>query len=116
MHEVCFVNQEAAYELRICDWSADVCSSDLSGGAGAGDANDRALISGIEQAAAGARIMGAARSEQRDAAGDRFRRGILADRDHVHARLENGLAAFEAAPLHIEIGRAACRARVGKYV
>src|SRR3546814_12768378 len=25
----CFVKQKAAYELRISDWSSDVCSSDL---------------------------------------------------------------------------------------
>src|SRR3546814_6141491 len=26
---VCFFNQRAAYEMRISDWSSDVCSSDL---------------------------------------------------------------------------------------
>src|SRR3546814_10047332 len=26
-----FVNQKTAYEMRISDWSSDVCSSDLSG-------------------------------------------------------------------------------------
>src|SRR3546814_7349189 len=83
-----FFKQKTAYEMRISEWSSDVCSSDL-------------------------RIMGAARSEQRDAAGDRFRRGILADRDHVHARLEIGLAAFEAAPLHIA-ARAADARGIGR--
>src|SRR3546814_1698205 len=28
----CFVKQKTAYEMRISDWSSDVCSSDLSGG------------------------------------------------------------------------------------
>src|SRR3546814_9587151 len=28
-----FVKQKTAYEMRISDWSSDVCSSDLSAGA-----------------------------------------------------------------------------------
>src|SRR3546814_9126338 len=28
---VCFFKQKAAYEMRISDWSSDVCSSDLCG-------------------------------------------------------------------------------------
>src|SRR3546814_7941907 len=27
---ICFFKQKAAYELRISDWSSDVCSSDLA--------------------------------------------------------------------------------------
>src|SRR3546814_6308751 len=27
---VCFFNQKTAYEMRISDWSSDVCSSDLN--------------------------------------------------------------------------------------
>src|SRR3546814_3953582 len=27
---VCFFKQKTAYEMRISDWSSDVCSSDLS--------------------------------------------------------------------------------------
>src|SRR3546814_5261088 len=26
---ICFFNQKTAYEMRISDWSSDVCSSDL---------------------------------------------------------------------------------------
>src|SRR3546814_5704352 len=29
-----FFKQKTAYEMRISDWSSDVCSSDLHGGAG----------------------------------------------------------------------------------
>src|SRR3546814_6732065 len=33
MYSVFFLfNQKTAYEMRISDWSSDVCSSDLSGG------------------------------------------------------------------------------------
>src|SRR3546814_10691377 len=28
----CFFKQKTAYEMRISDWSSDVCSSDLGGG------------------------------------------------------------------------------------
>src|SRR3546814_9161420 len=31
----CFFKQKTAYEMRISDWSSDVCSSDLSGGTAA---------------------------------------------------------------------------------
>src|SRR3546814_4353124 len=30
MHIICFFKQKTAYEMRISDWSSDVCSSDLS--------------------------------------------------------------------------------------
>src|SRR3546814_998833 len=30
---MCFVKQTAAYEMRISDWSLDVCASDLGHGA-----------------------------------------------------------------------------------
>src|SRR3546814_16526983 len=33
-----FFKQKTAYEMRISDWSSDVCSSDLSGGAAPGRA------------------------------------------------------------------------------
>src|SRR3546814_10889175 len=36
---VFFVKQKSAYEMRISDWSSDVCSSDL----GAADADGRRL-------------------------------------------------------------------------
>src|SRR3546814_1730638 len=32
-----FFKQKTAYEMRISDWSSDVCSSDLAGAAAAGD-------------------------------------------------------------------------------
>src|SRR3546814_3968546 len=28
---ICFFKQKTAYEMRISDWSSDVCSSDLAG-------------------------------------------------------------------------------------
>src|SRR3546814_4999560 len=37
---VFFFKQKTAYEMRISDWSSDVCSSDLGGRAGGGDLLD----------------------------------------------------------------------------
>src|SRR3546814_3146636 len=31
VQELCFCKQKTAYEMRISDWSSDVCSSDLPG-------------------------------------------------------------------------------------
>src|SRR3546814_3365488 len=44
-----FFKQKTAYEMRISDWSSDVCSSDLSGGegaevGGAGEAGQAAIL------------------------------------------------------------------------
>src|SRR3546814_4747749 len=38
-----FFKQKTAYELRISDWSSDVCSSDLMGALGLADAVRRRL-------------------------------------------------------------------------
>src|SRR3546814_6637334 len=37
----CFFTQNAAYEMRISDWSSDVCSSDLDGSLASGDGGRR---------------------------------------------------------------------------
>src|SRR3546814_1300894 len=41
-----FFKQKTAYEMRISDWSSDVCSSDLSGGDGR---RARELVRGVAQ-------------------------------------------------------------------
>src|SRR3546814_7731330 len=40
----CFVKQKTAYEMRISDWSSDVCSSDLDVGMVEGRQRDHALL------------------------------------------------------------------------
>src|SRR3546814_3132777 len=40
LHLVCFFKQKTAYEMRISDWSSDVCSSDLAAAAGTGGGGD----------------------------------------------------------------------------
>src|SRR3546814_6729477 len=61
----CFFKQKTAYEMRISDWSADVCSSDLAGErvlvtAGAGH-QGKLLIPKLAQA--GFRVRAVRRSE-----------------------------------------------------
>src|SRR3546814_8762399 len=46
---VFFCNQKTAYDMRISDWSSDVCSSDLPGRGGA----DAAFIAHLERQLAG---------------------------------------------------------------
>src|SRR3546814_3498405 len=50
MLDIFFFKQKAAYEMRISDWSSDVCSSDLVGGALAlaGETETVSIIGGAE--------------------------------------------------------------------
>src|SRR3546814_2224002 len=43
---VFFFKQKTAYEMRISDWSSDVCSSDLAGNRAAGEIGQRAAQPG----------------------------------------------------------------------
>src|SRR3546814_5383147 len=61
---VCFFKQKTAYEMRISDWSSDVCSSDLA---------DRAAGEGAHRS----RADGPA-PERRMAAGTVLHRGLFA--------------------------------------
>src|SRR3546814_4202609 len=81
-----FFKQKTAYEMRISDWSSDVCSSDLIG---VGDLLDR-------------RRSGAERGRQIGF--------VLAD-SHPADHLDDRLHADQA-----QIGRASCRERVCQYV
>src|SRR3546814_13316819 len=45
-----FVKQKTAYEMRISDWSSDVCSSDLFAGFNSWRSVARKHVSGIENA------------------------------------------------------------------
>src|SRR3546814_5658952 len=90
-----FFKQKTAYEMRISDWSSDVCSSDL---------------------AVGAAEHGAERLP------DRGKREPRRERDHAERRIafaqpiplarHRRPRAFE----QFQIGRASCRERVCQYV
>src|SRR3546814_20090099 len=93
---VFFVKQKAAYELRISDWSSDVCSSDLV----VARFQQRRVLrreAGIDGRDAGPERLGA-----HAGAGQR----LVLDEPREFARDLQTL----------QIGRASCRARVCQYV
>src|SRR3546814_2976256 len=92
---ICFVffKQKTAYEMRISDWSSDVCSSDLADIARHADC--RALVEAAARAFGGVDIIV-------HAAADIPHGGL----GHVDdERLEAGFASIA------KIGRASCRER-----
>src|SRR3546814_8086903 len=89
-----FVKQKTAYEMRISDWSSDVCSSDLA------KADDRVQARQPQ------------RPRELPLAPPSVERG-LAEIAHVDRRFDT-LAFLEGA--RGEIGRASCRGRVCQYV
>src|SRR3546814_7415029 len=100
-----FFKQKTAYELRISDWSSDVCSSDLQiliGGIGAQLAVGRHQGVGNQRpvgvAKAGAVGLGEVRRQVLDRLPENRFFGIVGDQ-----RVE-------------QIGRASCRERVCQYV
>src|SRR3546814_8746658 len=87
-----FFKQKTAYEMRISDWSSDVCSSDL-----AVEAADEELALGHQQHALPIGLHGLARRRVQPAEAapvENCRLGRIAE----------------------EIGRASCRERVCQYV
>src|SRR3546814_3751414 len=93
-----FFKQKTAYEMRISDWSSDVCSSDLlfvvrhMSGEGRAAAVDAGAGQAVRQAEAGE---------------------VIAN----PRRVPGGTQAFRCRELVREqIGRASCRERVCQYV
>src|SRR3546814_11501850 len=123
---ICFFNQKTAYEMRISDWSSDVCSSDLGGvPAGAvGLLEPTGLALGHhagEQAAAGAQQRGKLLQHIAGlGVGEVDERGCSPDPVEGAGRVERA----DAPPVGPgdrgvrlgPIGRAAGRERVGQYV
>src|SRR3546814_7863751 len=90
-----FFKQKTAYEMRISDWSSDVCSSDLLAAAIGIQRRDRIVLA-----------VGAAFATIEDVVGGK-----------VDERRAGGRAGLgEEAGAVAEIGRASCRERVCQYV
>src|SRR3546814_2815787 len=101
-----FFKQKTAYEMRISDWSSDVCSSDLKVTGFLGAGNKPQPISEREAA----RYFGGM-----EAAKSAPKREIQVDYDigdQVKV-LDGPFASFNGL---VEIGRASCRERVCQYV
>src|SRR3546814_6471569 len=89
---VFFFKQKTAYEMRIIDWSSDVCSSDLI------DMAMPVLLRLIKAVAAREHQVGLGQQA-------------------LFQRQQFGRRALEIGQLvHAEIGRASCRERVCQYV
>src|SRR3546814_3070781 len=99
-----FFKQKTAYEMRISDWSSDVCSSDLDGQQGGRGGN---VALEIDPSGAG-RMMFAGQIAGHGVSGS----GTLSIQA-TNIRVD-GLDA--TAPLELQIGRASCRERVCQYV
>src|SRR3546814_6430391 len=93
-----FLKQKTAYELRISDWSSDVCSSDLRNRGCLGRRNpDFGNVVSV-MGSVTLPIFAGRRQEPRIAAAEAQAAAALAERADA------------------PIGRAACRERVWKYV
>src|SRR3546814_5523554 len=134
---MCFVfKRKTAYEMRISDWSSDVCSSDLRTGDdcerkvsdAAVESELLTLINQIELHTSKPVILKPTREfEARYRIGERLERDLWLVRDLFEPDYAgrpwllwsaNRSRVTEAAkePLEWEIGRASCRERVCQYV
>src|SRR3546814_2676524 len=86
-----FFKQKTAYEMRISDWSSDVCSSDLMGQA------DQGCPHPLEQ-------------------GDGQDDHPFASREEEEVTMARSIWKGPFVELSLQIGRASCRERVCQYV
>src|SRR3546814_4475150 len=100
---VFFFKQKTAYEVRISDWSSDVCSSDLD----LPDVADVIDPFATEQELADSRQQLEDGRAQLDAG--------RAQAESGQQQIDAGRAQLDAAQAQ-PIGRASCRERVGQYV
>src|SRR3546814_9809644 len=99
-----FFKQKTAYEMRISDWSSDVCSSDLLLNAGADYFHHATAGLGPEL-----------ETDQVPAWGGRQKRRLQDSARYLDGALE-GQAFLVGDKFTMEIGRASCRERVCQYV
>src|SRR3546814_4303921 len=96
---VFFFKQKTAYEMRISDWSSDVCYSDLDGREG-----DTVLEDLFRRPGIGRPGMGRGGGQQGGGEGERG------------GQVAHGPQLCASAVHPQEIGRASCRERVCQYV
>src|SRR3546814_5702706 len=97
MYFVFVFKQKTAYEVRISDWSSDVCSSDL-----------QVVVPDLERVDPG--LLAVARLQPGDQPA-----AVVAELAQLVERGGVALGDEAAVPRH-EIGRASCRERVCQYV
>src|SRR3546814_5847148 len=106
---VFFFKQKTAYELRISDWSSDVCSSDLADRKG----RRRCEIGSVSKLM-GKRYCAALKDGDRQTAAQDDVDLVAVAGQRQDQRLETMPPALEH--VVIQIGRASCRERVCQYV
>src|SRR3546814_7173997 len=98
-----FFKQKTAYEMRISDWSSDVCSSDLLSALGVEARSDEERRRYAEM-----QVKAEARRVEKLLA---YQRAY----DEAWQRLNPGMQRVNL-PDDLQIGRASCRERVCQYV
>src|SRR3546814_18381641 len=115
-----FFKQKTSYEMRISDWSSDVCSSDLAVEQRPGEL-EAVLAAFVEPAlslaldrhggAAFIRVIARAYAEKNDSL-----RKFLSDQyGHVPREFAKAIAKCQPDPPKEQIGRESCRERGGQY-
>src|SRR3546814_17679986 len=99
-----FFKQKTAYEMRISDWSSDVCSSDLAG--------CRRLLAGDRAAQGGGAVHRADRLPRHQEGRPESR----ADRAIRPVAVPHAVPGRRTRRSGYKIGRASCRERVCQYV
>src|SRR3546814_20754826 len=116
-----FFKQKTAYEMRISDWSSDVCSSDLDGVAAERPQLPRDRIEQLPVVAA-RKVRAADRTLEQHVADDRQLRRRVVEDDMARRvtrtmdDIEGQVADRHRIAVVQQIGRAAGRERVGQYV
>src|SRR3546814_1433983 len=100
---ICFCKQKTAYEMRISDWSSDVCSSDLE--------HDNRHIGGLGVTTQAATDLDPRHAFDHPIEEDEIRRIFLGEEHRILA--VGGMRDFE---ILAQIGSASCRERVCQYV
>src|SRR3546814_3555234 len=103
----CFFKQKTAYDMRISDWSSDVCSSDLSS-----DSLRLQLGPSLRWPIfSGGRIRAQIRAAdaRADGAKARYERAVLSALSDSETSISRYISAGK-------LGRASCRERVCQYV
>src|SRR3546814_4799652 len=105
---MCFFKQKTAYEMRISDWSSDVCSSDLPCADLAKRARGAHQPVVLERA-----FFGAADLDRRVGRRPRLRTVQPLERQLA---VELIVMLCRVGEMRVQIGRASCRERVCQYV
>src|SRR3546814_3286755 len=97
-----FFKQKTAYEMRISDWSSDVCSSDLHD---SGTTKPQILIRQVD-----------GQIQRREMMANAYAPLVACDRHRIAESSVMGRASQNFVYVRDKIGRASCRERVCQYV